>query len=248
MNYPNYKNKHLEKSLFSPHDFFNYVNIKKIKNLPKKYILIFDNRCFKYLKKKYSKDFKNLASITSGKVFVSQNLGFVKVNGIGAPNAVIVMEELIELGGKEFIILGMAGGLRNFGLYVCNKAIRDEGTSHHYIKLGKYSYPNKNLTQKLESILKDNSIGYKKGTTWTIDAPYRETKKEILYYKKEGVVTVEMEASALFIVAKVRKVKAAAAFIVSDVLGEKKWDPQFDSKKVCNSLNKLVEVVIKNLI
>ncbi len=57
-----------------------------------------------------------------------------------------------------------------------------------------------------------------------------------------------MEASALFVVAKLRRVKIAAAFVVSDILGEDKWDPNFDAKHVKQNLNKLMDVAIDCLL
>ena len=57
-----------------------------------------------------------------------------------------------------------------------------------------------------------------------------------------------MEASALFAVAKLRKVKIAAAFVVSDILGEDKWDPNFDAKHVKQSLNKLMDAAVDCLL
>jgi uridine phosphorylase len=165
------------------------------------------------------------------------------MSGIGSPNAVTVIEELIALGGKFFINRGYAGGLQNEGVFLCQKALRDEGTSYHYIKDGQYIYPDKKLTKKLEKSLKKQNLNYKKGITWTIDAPYRETKAEITHYKKQGISTVEMEASALFAVAKYRKVKIASAFVVSDTLGEK-WEPKFHHRKVKESLNKLFDAAV----
>ena len=58
---------------------------------------------------------------------------------------------------------------------------------------------------------------------------------------------MEMESSALFTVARVRKVKIAAAFVVSDVLGDEKWDPQFDAKHVNQKLNQLFDVAMECL-
>ncbi|MBI1968679.1 hypothetical protein HYS49_02105, partial [Candidatus Woesearchaeota archaeon] len=94
-----------------------------------------------------------------------------------------------------------------------------------------------------EHLLKNN-ISFQKATSWTIDAPYRETKAEIQKYKKQNVATVEMESSALFTVAQIRKVKIASAFVVSDVLGEDKWDPQFDAKHVNRKLYQLFDVAL----
>jgi uridine phosphorylase len=128
-------------------------------------------------------------------------------------------------------------------VYVCDKAIRDEGTSYHYVSHGKYAHPDKKLTEQIATMLEKKKISFKKGTTWTIDAPYRETKSEVEQYKKEGVKTVEMEASALFVLGKVRKVKCAAIFVVSDVLG-KKWKPNFNESHVRRKLNQVVEAVV----
>jgi uridine phosphorylase len=49
-----------------------------------------------------------------------------------------------------------------------------------------------------------------------MDAPYRETVEEVRYYQGEGVLTAEMEAAALFAVAKARGVELACAFVISD--------------------------------
>lgn len=153
------------------------------------------------------------------------------------------MEELIALGGKEFLNIGTAGGLKKEGIILCEKALRDEGTSYHYIPKGKFAYPDKSLTIRLEKLLKKINIPFMKGATWTIDAPYRETKAEIEKYSKQGIYTVEMEASALFSVAKYRNVKIASVFIVSDLLG-KKWLPKFHRFNVKRAQNDLIDVAI----
>ena len=90
---------------------------------------------------------------------------------------------------------------------VCEKAIRDEGTSHHYLKPSKYAYASKDMTQKIKNSLDKFKQKYFVGTSWTIDAPYRETVAEATQYQKEGVATVEMEASALFAVSQYRNVE-----------------------------------------
>jgi len=70
-----------------------------------------------------------------------------------------------------------------------------------------------------------------------------ETKREVSHYRNLGVKTVDMESAALFAVGKVRKIKVASLFVVSDVLGEK-WDPQFHKMNLKKTLNKLVDVFI----
>jgi len=241
MGYPIYNNKHIEKSLFSAQDYVSWKNFLKNDKTkrPTKFIIIYYPRILNYFKKKYNTKKLKLYRLLT--VYQHKDIGIVMMTGIGSPNAVTVFEELIALGGKEFINMGAAGGLNTFGVFLCDKAIRDEGTSSHYIKHEKFSYPDENLTKKLGISMEKMGLNYVKGTTWTIDAPYRETKAEIEHYKKIDVKTVEMEASALFTVAKVRRVKIASAFVVTDILGEEKWDPQFDSKHVNQMLNKLVD-------
>ncbi|MGC8710431.1 MAG: nucleoside phosphorylase [Candidatus Micrarchaeia archaeon] len=146
---------------------------------------------------------------------------------MGAPLTAVVAEELIAIGVKEFLIMGTAGSLRNDlkigSIVVCTKALRDEGVSHHYLPNGKYVEPSKDLTKRIEKILKKKKVNFAKGATWTIDAPYAETVQEVERYSREGISTVEMEAATLFAVAKRRKVKAAALFTISDILDKDNW-------------------------
>lgn len=236
MSFPNFENKHLEEALGTPEDYVKYK--KYPKNLPKKYIIVYSTKALRYFKRKYKPKRVFLYSLLT--VYVHKKIGFVQMTGIGSANAATVMEELIALGGKVFINLGFAGGLNTEGVFLCNKALRDEGTSYHYLPHGSFVYPDRELTKSLgKSILKEN-MEFTEGPTWTIDAPYRETKAEVERYSKRGILTVEMEASALFAVAQYRKVKIASAFIVSDLLG-KEWLPKFHRFDVRRTLNKLVD-------
>jgi len=244
MTFPNFKNKHLEEALFSPDDFLDYKRLDR-KKFPSKYILTYQSAALRYFRRRYSGQY-SLIKIHAGfhvHILRNKNVGFVKVPGIGSPQAVTLFEELIGLGGKEFINMGTAGGLQHEGVFLCDRAIRDEGTSSHYMAHEKYSYPNKSLTRRLAKALQENEIEHETATTWTIDTPYMETKAEVNQYKKEGVATVEMEASALFAVAKLRKVKIASAFVVSDVLGEK-WEPKFHHVNVKSMQNKMIDAAV----
>lgn len=243
MTYPNFVNKHSEEALFHPSDFIKYRKWKG--NFPKKYILTYQIKAKNYFVRKYKPKKIKLYSLLD--IYVYKEVGFVRMTGIGSPNAVTILEELIALGGKEFLNIGTAGGLHNEGVFLCDKAIRDEGTSHHYLPHGDLAYPDKEFTDKLSKSLQKNGLAFETGTTWTIDAPYRETKAEVARYVKEGVKTVEMEASALFSVAKYRKVKIASAFVVSDLLG-KKWLPKFHRFDVRKAQNKLIDSAVDCLL
>lgn len=75
--------------------------------------------------------------------------------------------------------------------------------------------------------MKRLGLGYVLGSSWTIDAPFREIVAEVRKYQEEGVLTVEMEAAAIFSVAKYRNVEAGAIFTISDYLAELEWKPKF---------------------
>ncbi len=168
--------------------------------------------------------------------------------GIGSPTAGIVLEELIAFGVSEFISIGTAGTLQPHvqigDIVVCDRAIRDEGTSHHYAAVEKYAHPNKAMTDRFANALNKSGQKYHVGTTWTIDAPYRETLSEARHYQSEGVLTVEMEASALFAVSKFRNVPMAAAFTISDSLAELKWRPEFHNSKTKEGLENLYQAAL----
>lgn len=170
------------------------------------------------------------------------NVGLLAEFGVGAPATVLHEEELGSRGTKRFVILGMAGGLspdlKVGDIVVCSKSIRDEGTSHHYVRHSKYAFPSKNLTKLLYQRILSDWGKARLGPSWTIDAPYRETVKEVQQYRREGVLTVEMEASALFAVGQVRGIETAGVFIISDILGEKSWKPAFRRKLVMTNLLK----------
>jgi uridine phosphorylase len=163
---------------------------------------------------------------------------------IGAPITAIVTEELGALGAREFLILGMAGGLapalRPGDLVLCTKAVRDEGTSHHYLRGSIYVRPSDELMARIKNIIGTLGFKFAVGPTWTIDAPYMETGGEVAHYRKAGVLTVEMEAAALFAVAKKRRYKAAAVFAISDTLTDKGWSGF--SRDVDNSFSKLASI------
>ena len=225
--FPKFGNKHSLKPLYSAGEYFAtrhktpetvssrviFIYQRKFKNALIKRLGL--KRCF-YPYKLNSQ----IKTYTNAKKRV-----MVAVLPIGAPLTATTAEELHALGANEFIIIGAAGAIDNTlqigEIVLCSKSVRDEGTSHHYIKNSLYVNPSKALTQKLAVSLKNENVPFRFGASWTIDAPYAETKTETLHYRKKGVLTVEMESAALFAVAKKRNFSAGAIFIISDILGEK---------------------------
>jgi uridine phosphorylase len=246
MTYPKFKDKHLEEALFDPSQYVNKYLGAVYKAGIRKYLIIYYPKILNHFEREH--EYNKIKFRHRIYVYQYKDVGVVLMPGIGSPNAATVLEELIALGGKVFINIGSAGGLDNFGYYLCDRAIRDEGTSYHYLPHGAYTYPDRRLTSDFGRYLVKKKLICQKGTTWTVDAPYRETKAEVQHYKRKGVKTVDMETSALFAVAKFRKVKIASAFVVSDILGEDRWDPQFDAKHVTSKLNELFDAALEYLL
>jgi uridine phosphorylase len=141
------------------------------------------------------------------------------------------MEELIARGARRFVSVGIAGCLQarlKVGTTVlCSRAIRDEGTSYHYVRSSKYAYPSALLSARLRRGLEARGMRVSTGASWTVDAVYRETLTEVRTYREGGVLTVDMESSALFSIARAAGLEAAALFTVSDILHETGWEPRF---------------------
>jgi uridine phosphorylase len=119
--------------------------------------------------------------------------------------------------------------------------------SHHYLAAAKYAYPTPQLTARLLTALRTLGGSPRLGTTWTIDAPYRETVDEVRHYRAEGVLTVEMEAAALASIAGHRNVEFATAFTVSDLLAADKWNPQFWAEETARGQDLLYEAAAGTL-
>ncbi len=168
--------------------------------------------------------------------------------GVGAPVAALVLEHLVAWGVRRVLSIGIAGGLQPGALIgdvvVCTAAVRDEGVSHHYVASGRAAGASAALSSELTAELDARHIAHQRGESWTIDAPYRETLQEARHYQGEGVLSVEMEAAALFTVGRARGVDVAAAFVLSDSLAEDHWTPRFFDPDVDAALEALADAAL----
>ena len=103
-------------------------------------------------------------------------------------------------------------------------------------------------TETLVRALEASGVAYLTGTSWTVDAFYRETVAEAKHYQAEGVLTVDMEASALFSVAQYRGVEIGAIFAISDSLAELVWQPEFHLETTSKGLETLYRVALAALL
>jgi len=151
--------------------------------------------------------------------------------GIGAPMAVFVLEELIALGARTVVACGGAGVLdRDIAvgqLLIPTSAVRDEGTSFHYVAPSREIAQDPGMVAAIAATLDRHGVGYRLGKTWTTDAIYRETRARVARRQAEGCAMVEMEASALFAVGAFRGVPVGQILYGGDdVSGLGDWDPR----------------------
>jgi uridine phosphorylase len=121
---------------------------------------------------------------------------------IGGPYAVLVAEQLAASGARVILGLTSAGrvwpGLAVPSLVLPTSALRDEGTSYHYLPPGESVTGDAVLTAALEDELFGVGLPVTTGTTWTTDAPYRETAEQLAQHASHGILAVEMQAASLF--------------------------------------------------
>jgi len=179
---------------------------------------------------------------------------------IGAPYAAMLLESLIARGAGQIIVLGWCGAvseaLQVGDIILVDRAIVDEGTSCNYLHLDEQvpvSLPDLNLTDQLGAFLAASDIGFQKAAIWTTDAIYRETKNKVAHFRRLGARAVEMECSALFSVARYRKVSIAGLLVVSDSVASTDWDPGFKKKRfkqarqtACQAVMRFAGNMVKN--
>ena len=150
--------------------------------------------------------------------------------GVGAPVAAARLEHMIALGCRKFIACGGAGTLDSAigvgHIVVPDSAIRDEGTSYHYLKPTRDVAPTPRALAAIEAELRENNHEYIRGKTWTTDAVYRETRARMNRRRREGCLVVEMEAAAFFAVARFRGVECAQILYGGDSLAGRQWNPR----------------------
>jgi uridine phosphorylase len=148
--------------------------------------------------------------------------------GVGGPVAAGMLEAAIALGCDKFIACGGAGVLdRDVAvghIVVPRTAIRDEGTSYHYLSPSREVEASPEGVAAIEQVLKKHGVDYVVSKTWTTDAPYRETPTKVKLRKSEGCLTVEMEAAAFFSVARFRGVVLAQMLYGGDDVSSEEWD------------------------
>jgi len=171
---------------------------------------------------------------------------------VGASYAVLIAEQLFVSGCQYLISVTSAGIINNpvtlkrFALIT--EAIRDEGTSHHYLPPESLSRISPALYHKLKPAFSDPMIPYFEATSWTTDAPYRETQGAITAMKNKNVCCVEMEAAALYAFAEAKKKNVICLAHLTNTMAQQEGDfekgEQFGSLDTMDLLRYLLNQII----
>lgn len=155
---------------------------------------------------------------------------------VGAPFAVLVAEQLFASGCRLLVSITSAGRIADLGeppyVVLIDRALRDEGTSVHYVPPGDSPFmhaPDPALLDRVEAVVRSASppqdgIVLHRGATWTTDAPYRETEVAIAHASSLGVLAVEMEAAALYALAAARELLIICFAHVTNTMGQQSGD------------------------
>ena len=125
------------------------------------------------------------------------------------------MEEIISCGS-----CGVLADIPENAFLVPCKALRDEGTSYHYLPPERFVDVSEKARHAIEKTMKNHGLPYMEVVTWSTDGFFRETKEKVAYRKSEGCSVVEMECSALAACAKMRGAIWGELLFTADTLAD----------------------------
>ena len=184
---------------------------------------------------KMNQEFKIRTEGVRPRVFLMQYGPFKKPvyvipMSVGAPEAARMLEAMVALGVKKFMVCGGAGALKDQEKKYKNKvliatnAVRDEGTSYHYLPASRVISIDTRVLEVIKRVLTRESEPFEEVKTWTTDAIFRETADKVKARYDEGCNVVEMECSCYYSVAKYKKVSLGQLLYAGDSVNTDKWD------------------------
>lgn len=147
---------------------------------------------------------------------------------VGASFAVLVAEQLFASGCQFLLSITSAGQITLLGprpyFVLIERALRDEGTSHHYAAPAEFSLVDAALAACVRPYLSGLPEPIHTGASWTTDAPFRETEATIAARRTQGIAAVEMEAAALYAFAAARRKPVLCFAHVTNQMGQVEGD------------------------
>lgn len=153
---------------------------------------------------------------------------YVLLCPLGAPQAARMLEILSAIGVEKFMVCGGAGTLDNEvtgeKILLATSAVRDEGTSYHYLPPARSVAIKESVRDKIVACLQEAKEDFVEVKTWTTDASFRETPEKVELRKSEGCATVEMECAAYYAVAEFKGLDCGQILYAGDVVRKEGWD------------------------
>ena len=241
------KKHYNEPSLFTPENLLREArrqkNVKDCK-VPEVCVLDPDGDLVEYLIRTGQAEINECWACYHTKLFSVRQNGFqfaVIGCGVGSSFAVLIAEQLFASGCKILISVTSAGIInptkKNSKFILIEHALRDEGTSYHYLPPSEKSAINPILLDSLTSSFIKTNLSIETGISWTTDAPYRETQNAIDEAQKLNVVCVEMEAAALYAFAKAKNKNVICFAHLTNTMAQTEGD--FEKGEEMGSLDTL---------
>ena len=168
---------------------------------------------------------------------------------VGAAFAVLVAEELFACGCKLLLSMTSAGQILPVQappyFIIIDRALRDEGTSYHYLPPADYSSADQRLVRLAEESLVAAGMSVQVGATWTTDAPFRETVEAIAGAQESGILAVEMEAAALYAFAAARNMPVLCFAHVTNQMGRIEGDFEKGVADGAEEALKVISLVVR---
>lgn len=226
-----------------------------IEGFPKVVISCFSRVTFARLLENYEHEVIARTSMANFEVVVygitigDQQIGAFNAP-VGAASCVGIIEDLIQFGMEKLVLFGTCGVLDRdieaTSIIIPTAALRDEGTSYHYLPAGDEVEVNKKTLPLFQAFLDSHKVSYQSGKVWTTDAPYRETIDKMKRRKEAGAICVDMECSAVAALAAYRGFELCHFFYAADHLSEEKWDIRtLSSHEDLDSKDRIAELAIQ---
>lgn len=227
-------------------------NVRMIENFPTTVLVVFSVKMCNLFLSKYDAIKIGTLSAAGQKLSIYQfeykgiKIGFFNTVLGGAVSAGL-LEELIALGAEKLLYFGSCGALHKEiaegRLLVPTAAYRDEGVSYHYAEAS--DYLEIETAPELMKILDDMHIPYNATKTWTTDAFYRETSRNLEKRKAEGCGVVEMECASIMAVGQFRKKKVYQFLYAADCLADSDWDKRIMGNMPTDLRERILSVAIE---